>query len=52
MIFVNNKPTFNPYRPLVLGDRIQLTINNSYYFYKKTHSNKNKKDVAKLKSKL
>lgn len=52
MVFVNNKPTFNPYRPLVLGDRIQLTINNSYYFYKKTHSNKNKKDVAKLKSKL
>lgn len=52
MIFVNNKPLFNPYRALSLGDRLQLVISNKYYLYKKTHTTKNKKDVAKLKSKL
>jgi len=52
MVFLNGKPTFNPYKPLTLGDRLQLTINNKYYFYKKAHANKNKKDIAKLKSKL
>tara|TARA_B110000503_G_scaffold114823_1_gene172723 strand:+ start:4780 stop:5382 length:603 start_codon:yes stop_codon:yes gene_type:complete len=52
MVFVNSKPVLNPYRALNLGDRVQLTINNNYYLYKKTHSAKNKKDVIKLKSKL
>jgi len=52
MVFVNSKPVLNPYRSLTLGDRVQLTINNNYYLYKKTHSTKNKKDVIKLKSKL
>lgn len=52
MVFVNNQVTTNPYLSLTLGDRIQLAITNNYFIYKKTYASKNKKDIAKLKSKL
>lgn len=49
---MNNTPCINPYASLNLGDRIQLIITNSYFIYKKTYFTKNRKDVAKLRSKL
>jgi hypothetical protein len=52
LIFVNSTPCINPYASLGLGDRVQLMVTNSYFIYKKTYFTKNRKDVAKLRSKL
>lgn len=52
LVFVNNTPAVNPYMALSLGDRIQLTMTNRYFIYKKSHHSRTRQDIAKLRSAL
>ena len=51
-ILVNGITNVNPYSVLTLGDRLQFTISNRLFIYKKTYLQKTKKDIVKLKAKL